>query len=268
MRNWLAVGVVGVGLAMVGSLVVGCSGATPVASLSDFCTQKATLECQYVAGTPTSPGVCAGLTSQTCISYRTNLCITDGESATASGQREFNPGNIKACLTAISTAYGDLTYPTDESLSYASISGGPGDTMTVDYICESVFQGSVQSMGTCTSPYDCASPNVCTPANGGAKIDVCAPLVQVADGDSCGGAGSVCVTGDDCVVDKSTGEYVCQASTANLGGLNAPCKTDADCDPTVAGFCDIYAPKPTCQAGYNFGLGYDCQAYGGSKPAG
>jgi hypothetical protein len=76
----------------------------------------------------------------------------------------------------------------------------------------------------------------------------------------------VCVSGDSCIQSKATGEYLCQPSSSSLGGLDAPCTSDADCDPTTAGFCDIYAPKHTCQAAYQFGLGYDCQPFGGTAP--
>jgi len=263
MRNWLAVGVVGVVSAMVGVFAAGCAGSTPV-SVSQFCNQKAEAECGYVVSVC---GATDSLTQSACVSARTSDCLTDASNATSSGQRTFNPNNISACLNAITSAYGSLKQGVNETALYSDISGTPTDTTTADYLCESVFEGNITSGATCTSTFDCADSNVCTPSNGGAKVDVCAPLVNVADGASCGAAGSVCVSGDTCGVNKNTGEYLCEVSSATLGELGDACTTDADCDPSMAGFCDIYSPKKhTCQTGYQFGLGYDCQAFGGSPP--
>ena len=143
--------------------------------------------------------------------------------------------------------------------------GEPGDTSTVNYLCDSVFQGEIHNMGNCTSDFDCADPNnVCTPANGGAKALICAPAIQVQDGQSCGGAGDVCPAADICKGPTSQGEYLCEASTVTLGGQGAPCKSDSDCDPGVAGFCDLYNSSGTCQANLEFAT-KDCVLYGQAK---
>ena len=230
------------------------AGTTAAETVQQFCTQKAQAECQYVVP------VCASLSMSACIAFRSNLCNQDASTATASGSRSFAPSSVAACLSAISETYGTLNPSTNTTLSYASISGGPTDTTSVDYLCDSVFQGKVPTNGTCTSSFDCADGNVCTPANGGSTVTVCATLNQVADGAPCGVAGDVCVSGDVCTR-NSNGEYLCEANEVSLGGPGAVCTSDAQCDPTTAGFCDIYA-MTGCQPGYMFGDGKDCEAYG------
>jgi hypothetical protein len=275
MRNWLAVGVVSVVSAITGVLGVGCSSAGPVTQ-SEFCTQKAQAECGTGGQTGGGVvGVCDGLTTEACVSARTSTCIAETNVAIQNG-RTLNPNNIPACLNAISSAYGNLGFNTSQDVPYTAV--GPATIAianventsqnTVFYTCESVYEGNIQANQACTSSFDCANGNVCEPANGGAKAYVCAPAINVADGESCGSAGSVCQTGDVCVVNK-LGEYLCEASSASLGGRGDSCSSDLQCDPSSAGFCDIYAPKGangnTCQLGYQFGLGYDCEAFGGAK---
>ena len=264
MRNWLAVGVVVSAVTGLAAVVAGCSSSAPV-SVSDYCDQKATLECQYVAGTASSPGVCSGLASSTCIATRTQSCLQDATTA-QSQDREFNPNNITNCLNTISSIYGVLKFGSNTTVSYSGISGPATDTSTVDYACESVFSGTVPANGTCANSFACSNGDVCTPSNGGSKTLVCATPISVPDQGTCSSAGSVCVTGDACTVVKATGEYLCQATTESLGGLNAPCKSDADCDPNSAGFCDTYDTN-TCQAGYQYGQGYACELNGGAAPA-
>jgi hypothetical protein len=278
MRNWLAVGVVSVVSAITGVLGVGCSSASPVTQ-SEFCTQKAQAECGNGTGSGGGVvGVCDGLTVETCVSTRTSACIAETNVA-IQNQRTLNPNNIPACLNAISAAYGNLGFSTSTNAAYSAV--GPAtialasveDTSqtTVFYTCESVYQGNIQANEPCTSDFDCANGNVCAPSNGGSKVTVCAPPINVADGESCGSAGSVCPSGDACVANK-LGEYLCEASSASLGGKDAPCTSDLQCDPSTAGFCDIYAPKGrggyTCQPGYQFGVNYDCKPFGGSGSGG
>jgi hypothetical protein len=277
MRNWLAVGVVSVVSAITGVLGVGCSSASPVTQ-SEFCTQKAQAECGNGTGSGGGVvGVCEGLTVETCVSARTTACLNETDVAIQNG-RTLNPNNIPACLNAVSSAYGNLGFSTSQDVPYSAV--GPAtialasaeDTSqsTVFYTCESVYQGTIAANQACSSDFDCANGNVCTPSNGGSKVTVCAPAQQVADGASCSAAGSICQTGDVCAGPDKLGEYLCQASSTQLGGMNAPCKSDLDCDPAMAGFCDIYGVKGqggnTCQQGYQFGRGYDCEAFGGTKP--
>lgn len=264
MRNWLAVGVV-FGVLGVAS---GCSSSSGPATASDFCTQKAQAECQFVAESSSGSGVCEGLTQGACETFRAGLCNTQAEQATSSGLRSYNPGNVAACLSVIGNTYDVLKFGSNTTLAYSGISGPEGDTSTVDYICSQVFPGSVQANATCKASdgdADCANGNVCTPANGGSSTYVCAPPSQVADGAPCGSAGSVCPSGDIC--GKNTnGEYICEPGGQVLVGEGGKCTTDSDCDPTVAGFCDIYNSTPgTCQPGYSFGGGKDCEAFGATN---
>jgi hypothetical protein len=258
MTKWLAVAVAS---GVVASLAAGCSSSAPAITPADFCTQKATEECKYVQPV-CEPG---GLSMASCISYRTNVCTQDYQSAINGGRRVFNPGAVAACIAQIDSGYGSLVAGSNETLLYSAITGPTGDTSTVDYVCESVFQGAIQQNGTCTTSYDCAnSSDVCTPAAFGSSTDVCYTLNTVPDQSPCGNPGDVCVAGDSCQK-NSNGEPLCQAAASgSLGGVGASCKTDANCDPSSAGFCDIYAKSATCQVGYNFGYGYDCKAYGGS----
>jgi len=253
MRNALAVGVV---LGMVGSVVSACSSSGGPATYYDFCQQKASAECQYVVP------VCETLTVAACESYRNTLCINDAQSAMAAGNRSFNPQNVAACLNAVNSTYSVLSPGHNTTVAYSGISGGPTDTGTVDYLCESVFQGTVPATGVCTNDFECANGNVCTPANGGAKTEVCAPLTSVAEGASCSAAGDVCGSGDACQANKNTGEYLCEPGGPTLGGTNAACTSDAQCDPSMAGFCDVYN-KAGCQPVVSFGgKAPDCELYG------
>jgi hypothetical protein len=232
----------------------GDAGMAVAETVPQFCAQKAQAECQYVVP------VCTSLTTAAWVSFRSSLCNQEASAATASGKCSFQPDNVTACLTAVGETYGTLNPATKTTFWYADIvSDGPFDTASVDYLCGAVFQGAVFGDGTCTSSFDCADDNVCTPASGGSSVSVCAPLNSVVDGLDCGAAGDLCETGDVCAPDAN-GEYVCRESEA-LGGRGAPCQSDAQCDPTTAGFCDIYA-MTGCQPGYAFAEGKDCEAFG------
>ncbi len=253
MNRWRAVAVV---FGTVGALSAGCSSAPPAITVIEFCAQKATEECRFVVP------VCSPLTSAACQTAREMVCSNDATKATASGNRVFNPGNVAACLGAIDSTYGVLKFGMNSTLAYAGINGGPTATNTVDFLCESVFQGTAQATKQCTTDYDCAGGNVCTPSNGGSKVNVCAPLQVVGQGLSCGAAGDVCSGGNVCIPNNLS-EYLCQQSTTVLGGLGATCATDADCDPGTAGYCDANMGS-TCQLGYSFGgSAPDCRAFGG-----
>jgi hypothetical protein len=253
MRSWLAVGAV---FGMVGSIVSGCSSASPPLTVSDYCSERAQAEC-----TSEVVSLCE-VQGTACAETRTSSCMSYATTAVETGTRTFNPNNVAACLSAIGGAYGSLGQ-TDTVIPYSSISGGPTDTNTVDYICDSVFQGQVAAMGKCTSDFDCSDPNnVCTPANGGAKTLVCAPLNQVQAGATCGAAGDVCVSGTACRPNAND-EYTCVDSATTLGQQGAECKLDSDCDPSVAGFCDIYN-NTGCQANLEFAT-KDCELYGEAK---
>lgn len=252
MRNWVAAGVV---VGIVGSVLGGCSSSSGPTTPSDFCSEKANEECRYVVP------VCQLLTSTACVEARTNVCMTDATNALKSGNRVFTPGAVSACIAAIDGVYGALSFGHNTTLAFSDFNGGPTDTSSPDYLCEAVFQGDRKSTQTCTSDFDCAGGNICTPATFGGKTAVCAPLNPVSDGMPCGAAGDVCVPGDVCKANQN-GEPVCQASSASLGGIGAPCKSDANCDPGTAGYCDPNANN-TCQQGYSFGGGQDCKAFGG-----
>ena len=253
MRNWLAVGVV---FGVVGVSSGGCSSGTPDLTPSDYCNQRAEAECNsaVVSLCEVTQAACVSTRNASCLNYAKSPVITNGS-------RVFNAGNVGACIQAINSAYGSLG-PTDTVIPYSSISGGPGNTGTVDYLCDSVFQGAIHQNGTCTTDFDCAdSNNVCTPAIGNSKSLVCAPLIQINDGQPCGGPGDVCPAGDSCQGPNSNGEYLCEAvAGVTLGGQGAACTSDADCDPTKAGFCDIYN-KTGCQANLEFATA-DCELYG------
>jgi hypothetical protein len=259
MNKWLAVGLV---FGVVGSLSAGCSSAAPPISLDDFCNEKAQAECQYVVP------VCAGDSVSACVSTQTTACLTDASKATETGTRVFNSNNVPACIAAINSTFSALKFGMNTTLAYSGIDVNAG-TGTVDYLCESVFQGDVEANEQCTSDFDCVNNNVCAPGNGGDPTNVCAPLNSVAQGASCGSAGSVCQPGNACVK-SSNGEYLCEPSPSAQGGQGAACKSDNDCNPNTAGYCDPNVTdsngSSTCQLGYSFGCSgknCDCSAYGG-----
>jgi hypothetical protein len=242
----------------VAAVVAGCSGSSGPGSYTDFCTQKAQAECQYVTG------VCTELTASACQANRYNACVTDAQTAMEDDYRSYNGNNVQACLSQIMDAYQVLVLGMNESLSYSSISGPPGDQSTVDYQCESVFTGN-QGMGApCLNDYDCSGSLVCTPVIAGSSTLQCAALTTVPDGGFCENAGDVCVTGDTCQKQPSGG-YQCEAATSVTSGMSAPCGSPKDPPCATSLFCDT-ANGSTCQAAYQFGLGFDCEFYGGAAP--
>jgi hypothetical protein len=256
MRSWLLVGAV---VGSVAAVASGCSGNNGPGSYTDFCTQEATAECGFVTG------VCTELTSSTCQGFVYDACVTAAETAMEDDYRTYNASNVAACMSQITTAYQVLVIGMNESLSYSSISGPPGDQSTVDYQCAQVFTGN-QGMGaTCRDDYDCSGSLVCTPvAPGGTDLE-CAPLTTVPDGQPCQNPGDVCVTGDTCQK-QFNGGYQCATATSVTSGMGAACggKTDPPCATSL--FCDT-ANGSTCQAAYQFGLGFDCEYYGGAAPS-
>jgi hypothetical protein len=279
MRNWLAVGVVGVFSAII---VGGCSSSPPPATVSDYCQQVAQTECPPVVS------VCAGLSETTCEASVAASCNANAATAEKAG-RQFQSGQVGACISALNGVFTQLD-PTRQSIldwqllngscgTAAPCSGSPNDT------CERVFQGVTADNVACTSTYDCTSSSICGSAGS------CGPESDKQLSQGCSDPGDLCTSGTVCSKEPGQASVVCtmgipvgsSCSATNpcatnaeckagkcvaLGEEGSPCTSNADCDPTspTAAFCDTSQKKPVCAAGYSFGTGAaDCSAFGGAK---
>jgi hypothetical protein len=285
MRNWLGIGLASV--LLTGGLVTACSSnAAPVDQdpVKTFCGNKAKAECVVASA--------CGVTNDDCLTAREAACETAATAALASGTRSFTQANVSACLNEINSAYVCSGGAVCE-VPFASLFG----TGSIDDLCNQVFQGSAKQYGTCTSNYDCTNGDICAPASATSTATVCGPVVQVTPGDPCGEPGQECPMGTYC----SAAGAVPQCATRP--GLNAACDEvttpcleslrcvsgvctatagagqacnptrvagdpNADCNPSVAGYCDPNAGN-ICTKGLSFATGADdCNAYGQGGGAG
>jgi hypothetical protein len=275
MRMWLRLGV---GIGVLGTLAaVGCSsGPLPNADPEEFCLSQATQECQVATlfcGQPTNTG---------CISVRQNACMTIATQALQAG-RVYTQPNASTCISAVQSAY------TDSQVSYMTLQG-------VTAACEPVFAGSVADGNACTTDFDCANSEVCSPVEPGSSTTVCAvPIPDIGLKMPCADVGSVCATGTYCTgvpakcevggtaggtcteaVGCATGAY-CQMNAGAKSGKcitaaseGSTCKGDTNC-AEAAPYCDLsVTPKGgvsgkdgECELGLSFAVGSDdCKAFG------
>ncbi len=243
----------------------GCTKASPYPDVASFCAAKAKAECQVSL-------VCA-IDASACASYRAGLCVQDAASATASGTRTYDPGNVQPCLDALNAAYGN----TNSKILFAALFG-PG---SITDKCERVFAGIAVQDKPCVTDYDCSGELICSPATFGSAQEVCAPAVSKNLGDFCSDPGSMCPVDAYCANTGAAPE--CQPSAAAgmacsvappcvsmdrcIGGFCAirasagqACTTNDDCAPESP-YCDPNAGN-ICTIGLTFAAGaFDCHAY-------
>ena len=286
MRNWLAVGVVGVVSAMVGVLGAGCSSNSPPATVNSFCQELATAEC------PSVEGVCATLSDTTCVDTVAAQCEANA-TGPAYADRAINSAAISACLSAVTGAFSSLNANNGVlGLAWTKLNGTSGTTSPApgspnDY-CERVFQGTVALNGNCTTSYDCADGNIC------GSFGTCGPEHDVPLGNTCSDSGDLCENGSVCT--QQGRDYICTTGASvgqSCNALTTPCSSNAqckngkcealsesgghcssnaDCDPTQQangnyyGFCDV--PNGSiCTFGYTFGTNaVDCKDFSEVTP--
>jgi hypothetical protein len=229
---------------------------------ASFCTAKAKAICQVAK-------LCL-IDASTCEAYQDGLCNQAAQQAMAMRTRVYSADNAKACVDAVSGAYGNGA----SSVDFNTLS----DLATE---CERVYTGNAPSTSTCTSDYDCASDLICSPSAPDSATQVCAMPTQVAANHFCLNPGSVCEANTYCAKQPSNGLWLCSPAAESgascgdatpcvdsqrcAGGLCQPraalkehCNTNADCDPT-AGYCDP-ALGYVCTTGLTFAGGApDCE---------
>jgi hypothetical protein len=248
------------GLLAVPFLMTACGGggggAKPLTTV-DFCTMKASAECQ-VAATCVVP-------TKDCTDARNTKCLAFVAAANVA-PRQFVPGNIGACISKTMSVY---TQPVIK----------PSDTDALTDVCNYVFQGTVADLDTCATKYDCKNAkDICDKGH-------CAAATTVAAGAQCGNFGEVCPATQYCktvgaammCVNKGTAGQSCDAATPCLetsltctggncvaqAGQGQACTTNADCLSTVP-YCNPYAGNK-CSPGLTFSAGAaSCNDYGGT----
>jgi hypothetical protein len=251
--------VVGFAVAALGASTLACNtAANPYAEVSEYCTAYAKAICQ--AGCEFHP--------TTCQSFQESQCNGQADQATASGTRQYQPGNVQSCLDAVNAAYDNATRVT------------AAQVQSITSACARVFLGAAGEGAACTSDFDCAGKgDICASAPG-VSTDACAQPTAKQLGDDCADRGDQCPTDAYCA--PQTGTSVCVAAQAAgqtcssalpcdseshcvtgscqpLATLGEPCNSDADCTGSL--FCDLntdaVVPTPTCVSSYSFSLGSD-----------
>jgi hypothetical protein len=239
--------------------------ANPLADVAGFCQEKANAVCQIAP-------VCA-IDPQTCTDAQAALCMSDAANATASGVRTYDAANAKACIDAVTHAYGNGA----NLIPFANLEG-PG---SITDLCNRVFTGNLAIDTTCETDYDCAGATICAPVTAGATAHVCANAVAVPMGGFCDNPGSMCETDLYCAVQTSgaaqcemaagigascangvacVSEDQCGASQTCIARQQSGggCSSDDQCDST-APYCD--PASNVCAAGLSFAQGAtDCVA--------
>ncbi len=291
MRNWLAVGVVGIvsTLGVVSGLGAGgCSSSAAPATVSSYCQQVAQTEC------PPIVALCSGLNEAACEASVESTCNANASAAESAG-RTFQSGNVGACISALGSVYNTLSVtavPPVSAITWTELNGTCGTAApcpnSVNDTCERVFQGTTANNVSCKSTYDCLPNSICGSAG------ACGPETDKQMGQPCSDPGDLCASGTVCSQQPGQAAFVCTAGV-QVGGscsTDAPCSTTAQCikgkcvqlaeaggecstdatssnpacDPTstTGDYCDTSGSKSICTYGLTFGNGgADCKSFGG-----
>jgi hypothetical protein len=237
---------------------IACSSSpNPYATVSEYCTAYAKAICQISSTCQFDPTACE--------TYQSGQC-TAAAASTSTATRQYNSGNVQACLNALNAAYGN---------NPSSISSKQVANYT--QVCSKVFVGSAAEGAACTSSFDCASStDICASAPN--RSAVCAQPTQRNAGEDCGDRGDQCPsnyycssTSVTCVASQTTGQPCgatdpCDGKDQCIGGTCAllstignTCSVSTDCGQDQSGnqlFCDTYtsleAPQPVCVNAYTF----------------
>jgi hypothetical protein len=259
MKTWIWLG----SAALATSLAVAACGGGGSAPLTEdqFCTQKATKECQVTAR-------CGLATSDSCLTQRKALCLAFATAAKVS-PRVFHPENVPNCINKTNNVYAKSTIT-------------PTDLADMNDACNYVFQGDIDKGKACGVKYDCKGTAICDKG-------FCADKVQKGTGALCGNPGEVCGTGQYCTTGTGT-VYMCVARRAQDATCDAanPCIESLRCDVTckarvaaagtctvdddcvsTAPYCDPYSGNK-CEVGLVFAptATAACASYGGATSPG
>ena len=245
-------------LAGLSTLAVSCGGggSTPLTE-GQFCTQKATAECQ-VAGT------CV-VSMDACQTQRKAMCMAFVTAAEVA-PRVFVPGNVPACISKTTSVYKQPVIK-------------PSDMDALTDVCNYVFQGAVADLAACTTKYDCKNgKDICDKGHCAAQMPVGANAQCANFGAVCGSTqfcktvgaammctdkgkqGAICDAADPCV----DAGFTCKGGTCVAqAGQGESCTSNADCSSTVP-YCNPYAGNK-CSPGLTFSAGAtSCNDYGGT----
>lgn len=191
-----------------------CEGEKPI-TVDEYCTNKATRECEKVAP------MCL-VDPATCTTARKALCL---QAVPDLAQRPFQPDAVGPCLNKTSEIYGKPTIT-------------PVDRQVADDLCARVFSGMKKVGETCSNDFDCVSPTVCHLR--GTDPRLCAMRIVVSAGAFCNNPGETCPAGEYCA--GLPGFRRCQARKAQ----GEPCDTENLCAETLR--CDESSGAGTCAA--------------------
>lgn len=252
-----------------GTIAVACSLSTappPDQDPVEFCADWGKAVCQL------SNGPCS-FVEGVCATHQTGVCM-NFISAAQSGTAHYSQPNAKACIDALSGAYG----------AGGSTLAIPAATLfAVNMTCSKVFVGTQSSGSPCTGNNDCSGTLVCAVAVG-QNQSVCTSSVTPKDaGDVCADPGDECqgnsycalsgslpkcvptpVTGGPCSASVPCGSTdACVSGTCQArGARGAPCSSNSDCAPS-APYCDNYTGGQ-CADGLAFAPGsFDCNGIAG-----
>jgi hypothetical protein len=255
--NTSLLGVLGISALTIAAACTTTDQPPPDGSVSEFCADYAKAICQISSSCQFDPMACA--------TFQTGQCMTNVTSL-ETGTRQYNQPNGKACIDALSGAYGG----SPNTISAANLA-------MIATTCNKIVVGDQVSDKPCTGDNDCSGDLVCA-AYG--QTFVCAPITQRNLGDPCADPGDQC-QGDSycaaqsgvapqCVATAATGgscsaSIPCGTSDRCLAGvctaragIGDTCATNADCSPT-APYCDTFPPA-VCTTGLSFARGStDCQ---------
>jgi hypothetical protein len=243
--------VVGFAVAALGASTFACTTAAgPYAEVGEYCTAYAKAICQ--AGCQFEPS--------TCETFQTNQCNQQADESTASGTRQYQPGNVQACIDAVNGAYDNASV-----VSTAQV-------QSIASTCARVFLGTAAEGATCTSDFDCAvNGDFCASAPG-VSTDACAKPTPKQLNDDCADRGDQCPTDAYCAPETGTSVCVAAQTTGQTCSATVPCDSEnhcvngickalavrgqacnSDADCTGGLFCDlntdVYVPTPTCVSG-------------------
>lgn len=221
------------------ALFLGCGGKGATLTESEFCSRKATRECDGVADK------CLA-TDSNCHAARVAACEAFVGQNLAPPARPFRPERADACLNKTAEIYAKPTIT-------------PADREAMNDVCARVFSGTKKELAPCSSTFECDGALICDDF-----LTICATQKVVAIDGFCGNPGETCSDGQyctgtprKCVARIGAGQAcgpdlpclesfrcvgnppICSARVAFLGA----CGADSDCLATgadAAPYCDPF----------------------------
>jgi hypothetical protein len=219
-------------LATAGMAACGGGGGSKPLTEVDFCTQKASKECESVA-------IPCAASMNACQAKRVQVCSDFVAAIQASPVvRTFRPENIAACANKAAEVYKKTPIT-------------PSDRDALDVVCNQAFSGKIKAGDPCvSSDYECDTGLICD-----TNLHTCAMKKPVAANAFCGNPGETCPAGQYCASSAGARQCTVRGAAGDACGTDLPpCLETLYCSAmTMKCTTKITIPATTCTSNSDCG---------------